>query len=480
MSNRLIFGSWARRPVVKVSALVIGGIALVAGIGLATALPFATWRAEPVDAFWLALGINPRPVVLTVPPVRPLSAMAQLGRSLFHDRSLSGSGRMSCATCHDPAHAYGPAGAASVSRGGADLRTAGYRAVPSLRYLYRQPAFSIGPDASGDNDGAPGIQQQAHDALSHVRAPKTARLPRQAQRNLVPQGGLFWDGRVDTLQQQASVPLFNPVEMAAGTPAAVAMKLEQAEFADDFRRLFGPDIFQDSSQAVAEAMFAIARYQIEDPSFHPFTSKYDAWLAGKVRFTPAEIRGLVAFNDPKKGNCAACHLDQPTRDDLPPLFTDFQFEALGVPRNPAIPANRDPNYYDLGVCGPLRADMRSEGQYCGMFLTPSLRNVATRRVFFHNGEFHSLRTVLDWYANRDLQPARFYPRDVSGTVVKFNDLPARYRGNVDITDAPFDRRPNDRPALSQQDIGDIIAFLETLTDGYVASRPIPSARDGQR
>ena len=91
---------------------------------------------------------------------------------------------------------------------------------------------------------------------------------------------------------------------------------------------------------MSEAMFAIARYQIEDPSFHPFTSKYDAWLQGKARFTPAEARGYLAFNDPTKGNCAACHLDKPTQDGLPPLFTDFQYEALGVPRNAAIPANQ--------------------------------------------------------------------------------------------------------------------------------------------
>jgi cytochrome c peroxidase len=437
-------------------------------VGAAAApMPIPVKRmAQPPDAFLLAQGINPHPVSLIRPPVQPLSAMAQLGRKLFHDPSLSGSGRLSCSSCHDPAHAYGPPGAASVMIGGPDMQTAGFRAVPSLRYLYRQPAFSIGPDMSGDNDAAPTLQQQASKALNHAKVLKTAESPQAAAGNLVPQGGIFWDGRADTLQQQASGPLFNPAEMAAGTQTSVARKLEQADYAEDFRRLFGSNIFQEPKQAVAEAMFAIARYQIEEPSFHPFTSKYDAWLAGNARLSPAELRGYLAFNDPTRGNCAACHLDKPTRDGLPPLFTDFQYEALGAPRNPAIPANRDPIYYDLGICGPYRSDMRNQTQYCGMFLTPGLRNIAERQVFFHNGVFHSLYEVLDWYMNRDLQPERFYSRDASGTIVKYDDMPAQYRGNVDTVDAPFNRRPGDQPALSKQDIQDIIAFLHTLDDGY--------------
>lgn len=142
-----------------------------------------------------------------------------------------------------------------------------------------------------------------------------------------------------------------------------------------------------------------------------------------------------------------------------------------MPRNAAVPANRKPDYYDLGLCGPFRTDLREETQYCGMFLTPSLRNVALRRVFFHNGIFHSLRQVLDFYVNRDLHPERFYPRDAAGDVIKYNDLPARYRTNVDAVDPPFDRRPGDPPALTPAEIQDVISFLDTLTDGYRARVP---------
>ena len=453
---------------VSLVRIFLGALILLAAAVLLTApIPFHTWKTRPLDAFRLALGANPHPVELRHPPVHPLSAMALLGQKLFYDPRLSGSGRMSCASCHSPDHAYGPPDASAVMLGGPDLKTAGFRAVPSLRYLYRQPAFSIGPDAPGDNDQVMTLQQQATVAAKHARVLKSATSPLAAANNLVPEGGLFWDGRADTLQQQADGPLFNPAEMDAGTPEQVAAKLAAGHYADDFRRLFGPAIFSSPKQAVAEAMFAIARYQIEDQSFHPFTSKFDAWLAGDAHFTRAELAGYLVFNDPQKGNCAACHLDQPTRDRLPPLLTDHQYEALGVPRNADIPANHNPQYHDLGLCGPFRTDMRDQSQYCGMFLTPSLRNVATRKVLFHNGVFHSLDKALDWYVNRDLHPERFYPRDGSGKVIKYDDIPAQYRGNVDTKDAPFDRHPGDAPALSEAEIQDVIAFLKTLSDGYI-------------
>jgi cytochrome c peroxidase len=442
-------------------------IALLSLIGSWTPSSDAKAISKHPDSFFLAQGINPHPVKLTLPEAKPLSAMALLGRKLFHDRSLSGSGQMSCASCHDPAHAYGPPGAESVMMAGHDMHTAGFRAVPSLGYLYRQPSFAIGPDtSSGDNDVPVNLQQKAQQARTHDKVLKTAAAPQAASVNLVPQGGFFWDGRVDTLQQQASGPLLNPTEMAASAPETVVNGIEHAAYATDFRALFGPNVFENSRMLMAEAMFAIARYQIEDPGFHAFTSKYDAWLEGKTRLSPTEIRGYLAFNDPMKGNCAACHLDKPTPDNLPPLFTDFQYEALGAPRNAAIPANKDPNYYDLGICGPYRTDMSSQTQYCGMFLTPSLRNTATRKVFLHNGVFHTLNEVLDWYVNRDLHPERFYAKDASGNIMKYDDIPAKYAQNVDSTDAPFNRHPGDQPALNKQEIQDVVAFLRTLNDGY--------------
>ena len=223
----------------------------------------------------------------------------------------------------------------------------------------------------------------------------------------------------------------------------------------------------------AEALFALARFQAEEPSFHPYDSKYDAVLAGKATLSEAEAHGLRLFDDPKKGNCASCHIDKATLDGVfQPAFTDFQFEALGAPRNHDIPANRDPGYYDLGLCGPLRKDYATTTAYCGLFKTPTLRNAATRKVFFHNGVFHSLEQVMHFYVERETDPAKWYPKRADGGIDRYDDLPPAYRGNVDIVDAPFDSKQGEPPALDDAEIADVIAFLKTLTDGY---RPGQSA-----
>ena len=450
---------------------------LALGLGVVVALlqqgpiPLRAWLLHPIAAFELAQGENPAPVTLLRPQVAPLSAMAQLGRLLFNDPRFSSSGALSCASCHSPAHFYGPPGDAATVRGGPDLTRQGVRAVPSLMYLESQPNFSIGPDAAGDNDAPVPLPQLAIQASSTTRTTKTAQTTAQSAANLVPQGGLFWDGRAETLQQQAIGPMLNPLEIDAGSIARIAAKLRSAPYADRFAQLFGPRILNDPALLVSEAMFAIARYQIEAEDFHPFTSKYDAWLEGRTRLTPAELRGYMLFNDPAKGDCAACHLDQPGPDGTPPLFTDHQYEALGLPRNPKLLANADPAYFDEGLCGPYRSDLSSQTQFCGMFLTPTLRNAAARRVFFHNGVYHSLKEVLDFYDFRDTEPGRIYPKAADGKVRKYDDLPARFHPNIDTADPPFDRHAGEPPALDAAQELDIIAFLETLRDGFLPMQP---------
>jgi cytochrome c peroxidase len=412
-------------------------------------------------------GVNPHPVRLNLPPAQPLSAVARLGRLLFFDASLSASGRQSCASCHSPNRAYSPSNSLAVQPGGRDLKSFGHRPPPSLAYLYRQQPFSIGPDTAPD-DVPVDLNAVAAAASGDARLQKSAGAAQPPA--MVPQGGLFWDGRADSLQRQAFLPALDPMEMANGSVAGIAGKLAHAGYRQTFIQLFGPTIFDDPERLVSEAMFAIVRYQIEDPSFHAFTSKYDAWLQGNARLTPSEARGLQLFNDPQKGNCAACHPSQVTRDGLPPLFTDTQYEALGVPRNPHLPANRNPAFFDLGLCGPLRKDLAQQTHYCGMFLTPTLRNVDRRSVFFHNGVYHTLKQVLDFYNLRSIEPDKIYPRDASGKLALYNDIPKPLQGNVDITDAPFNRKAGDPPALTGLDIQDIIAFLHTLDDGYAPAR----------
>ncbi|VWC89396.1 di-heme cytochrome c peroxidase [Burkholderia lata] len=367
--------------------------------------------------------------------------MAALGKLMFFDPALSASGRMSCATCHSPDHAYGPPNGLAAQLGGADLKRQGTRAVPSLRYvLNRTPVWS------------------------HPQAASVAE--RLTETDNAPIGGFGWDGRFDRPRDQASFPLLNPDEMANPSAEAVVGKLRRAPYAERFRRVFGARSLDDPQQAFANAMRAIERFELDDASFHPYTSKFDYALDGKVELSARELRGKRLFDDPARGNCASCHIDQPGVNGAHPLLTDFTFEALGVPRNRELRANANPDYYDLGLCGPVRKDQAADRANCGLFKTPSLRNTSLRRVFFHNGRFHTLKDALRFYVQRDTDPAKWYPADRRGRVVLYDDLPAHLRANVDTTDEPLTRKRGEKPVWSERDIDDVAAFLATLDDGY--------------
>lgn len=375
-----------------------------------------------------------------------LSPAAELGRQIFFDKNLSASRRMACATCHDPRFAYGPPNGLAVQYGGPLLKSSGYRAVPSLRYVLNYvPVWT------------------------HVR--DTNPIEQLTEADTSPAGGYTWDGRYNSLHAQAMLPFFSPVEMDNGNVTELAGKLKQATYADEFRTVFGERIFESPAQAVEKATLALEQFELQDKSFHPYSSKYDRWLDGKATLTAQELHGKRLFEDPQKGNCASCHLDQKGANGAHPIFTDFQFEALGVPRNNAIPWNADPHYNDMGLCGPFRNDGASKDPTnCGLFRTPSLRNTAMRQVFFHNGSFHSLRDALRFYVQRDTNPEKWYPKGPDGKVEKFNDLPLRYRRNVDTFDAPLNLHRGQKPVWDEQDISDVIAFLKTLVDEDVLDK----------
>ncbi len=404
-------------------------------------------------------------------PVMPLSALAELGRKMFYDKSLSGSGKMACSSCHNPEHAYAPGNDLAVQLGGMNMQSQGGRAVPSLAYHDHAPPFTVGPDLKPDEDDKQAAKAAA-DAQNTVqdiapRAAKAGMAPVAKVQEMVPQGGFDWDGRAINMTDQASGPLMAANEMANKSPQALTDRLKAAPYADDMKLLFGPGVFTSPNIALGEAYFALARYQIEDRSFHRYDSKYDYALAHMAQLSEQERRGFDLFKDPKKGNCAACHVEKPSRDgNTAPAFTDYQFEALAAPRNKSIAANRDANYFDEGLCGPWRKDYEKQLAYCGLFKTPSLRNTAMRQTYFHNGVFHSLEDVVRFYVERETKPEKWYPAAAGGKIDKYNDLPAARRGNVDVTDAPFDRKPGDAPALSEDEIKDVVAFLKTLTDGY--------------
>ena len=357
------------------------------------------------------------------------SPMAAVGKLAFNDPSLSASGRLSCASCHAADFAHAAPNALAVQLGGPDMTTQGLRASQSLRYLASNTAFQF------DKHGAPS-------------------------------GGFFWDGRANSLAEQAAGPLLGAREMANGDKTAVVAKIARATWAENFRSLYGANIFNDVDRAFNKLTEALARYQQEDADFNAYTSKYDAVLRGKATLDSQEQSGLILFNDPAKGNCAACHTSAKSGNGNHPLFTDFSYDNLGVPRNPEIAANADSGYFDLGLCG--RTDLKGRDDLCGKFRVPSLRNVALRQSFFHNGRFKSLHDALTFYVQRDTNPEKWYPQNLDGSIRKFDDLPLQLRANVNVTEAPYSRNKNDQPSLDDREIADVVAFLKTLNDGWTA------------
>ena len=361
------------------------------------------------------------------PAKRVLAEQAALGEKIFADPSLSASGRQSCASCHDPAFGHSPPNALATQLGGLDGDLQGTRKAPAIRYLATNLPFFF------DDEGTP-------------------------------TGGFFWDGRARNFAEQATEPFLNPFEMANVDKASVVAKLAAAPYAAEFRRVFGDNVFADVEGAYQRLSLAVQQYEREDVEFNAFDSKYDAFLRGAAALSDQELRGLALFNSAAKGNCAACHPSARGADGSAPLFTDFTYDNLGVPRNDEIDRNADLSYFDLGLC--RRADLPGRGDLCGAFKVPSLRNVALRQAFFHNGRFKSLKDALTFYVQRDTDPEKWYPTGSDGSLRKFDDLPPDYRANVNTTEAPYNRKPGDAPALSDAEIDDVIAFLRTLSDGY--------------
>jgi cytochrome c peroxidase len=351
---------------------------------------------------------------------------AALGRQIFFDQTLSDPPGTSCASCHDPAHAFSgnngsTNGVARGSRPGHFAR----RNTPSVLYLKFVKRF-------------------------HYHWEEDAPLPDAF-------GGFFWDGRADSLAALVEQPLTNPDEMNARDAAIVATKIAAAPYAGDLRKEYGAL----SPAALRTALDQAIEAFLTSDEMAPFSSRYDDYLAGRSTLSPIEMRGLALFRDPEKGNCGSCHrVNLSSPDPSRSMFTDYGYEALAVPRNDQIPANRNPAYADLGLCE--RNDARShtnDPRLCGSFKTPSLRNVAARAYLMHNGEFTSLRDAVAFYATRSTDPQRWY-----GASAKFDDIPARYRRYVNERVAPYDRREGENPRLDDRDIDALVAFLEALTD----------------
>ncbi len=252
------------------------------------------------------------------------------------------------------------------------------RSTPSVLYLRYTPAFHFFED---DENPAP-----------------------------EPRGGFFWDGRADTIAALVRQPLFNPDEMNAGTPRRVARRSSRAPYAAALPRSVwsAPPTPEAIMRGVGLALEAF----LKSDEMTPASSKYDAYVRGQATLTEAERRGLEVFKDRRRGACAGCHrMAETSSNPADSMFTDYGYDAVALPRNRQLTANRIRG----GVRpGAVRAEKRrtsrpTDPRFCSSFRTPSLRNVAVRQSFGHNGVYKSLREVLTLLRESGRRPGARLP-----------------------------------------------------------------------
>jgi cytochrome c peroxidase len=301
------------------------------------------------------LGLPQVPIPVDNPPTRETIA---LGRKLFYDPRLSKNNTLSCASCHNPYMAFSDGRSIALGFGGA----LGVRNAPTIL--------------------------------------NTAYSPLQ-----------FWDGRAPSLEAQSAFPLSNPVEMDQPHDVSVSKIRKDPAYKAEFAQAFGPgritlDLIQKSLASFERTLLS-------------GNSAFDQYQYGgnKQALSPAAVRGLEIFRDPKRGNCAVCH----TIEDHYALFTNGTFHNIGVG------VNGNGEITDLG-----RFDQTKVEAEKGKFKTPSLRDVALTAPYMHDGSLKTLKDVVDFYAGGG------------------NSNP-----NLDGDIKPLH--------LSAQDRADLVAFLKSLT-----------------
>ena len=198
--------------------------------------------------------------------------MTRVGRLLFFDPACQSRENWLVRPVTIPAFAFGPA--PSSKRVAALQGVVMDRAIPSLRYMQDIPPFS---EHHFDESADESVDQG-------------------------PTGGHMWDGRADTLHDQAKLPLFSPREMANASADEVVQNVRQGAYAASMREVFGEDVFDDPKRGFKAILKALEVFQQSPPEFYPYNSKYDAWLRNQTKLTAQELRGLAVFNDPAKGN----------------------------------------------------------------------------------------------------------------------------------------------------------------------------------
>ena len=371
-------------------AVVVGTATLIAGptrqATLATPpIPEAGPLARPKSLH--QVGAPADATHAAIPPDNPQTPeKIALGQRLFFDGRLSADGSVACSTCHDPARAFTDGKPASI---GIEGRVGQRNAPTILNALYNKTQF--------------------------------------------------WDGRAKTLEEQAALPIVNPVEM--GQPsmdAAVSRIAGIAEYQGAFRGVFGrppngPDL-----------MRAIASYERTQVSFD---SLFDRFIAGDENAIddPAK-RGWELFNT--RGRCNKCHALSEDKRDVT-YFTDNDFHNIGVGiiRHNVVALARqaeplvnsgDPTAIDRAA---IQTDMSALGRFLvtkkendiASFKTPDLRNVLVTGPYFHDGSQETLWDVMDHY----------------------NKGAGLQNPYLDVDIQPL--------ALTEGEIDDVVAFLASLT-----------------
>jgi cytochrome c peroxidase len=346
-----------------------------------------------------------------------LTAKEKLGKNLFLDMRLSHPAGQACAACHSPGAGFNGIGDANISvyEGAVDGRF-GNRNPPSAAYASFSPIFHY--DVS----------------------------------NGMYVGGQFWDGRAATLADQAKGPFLNPVEQNNSSKTEVVAKVIVSNYVDLFVKVYGFKDLLNADKAYNDIADAIAAYE-NTAEVNKFSSKYDWYLKDQAQYplSAQEKEGLDLFNT--KGKCAGCHPAIPGPYADKPLFTDYTYDNLGVPKNTAnpwyiMPMSFNPlgaSYIDYGL-GAIVNDVMQNGK----FKVPTLRNVVVAPPYSHNGYFKTLKEIVHFYNTRDIAAENWPPPEVSENVNK-TEL-----GNLGLTSDEEDA---------------IVAFLMTLTDGYAPPNP---------
>ena len=347
------------------------------------------------------------------------NSIVALGKALFFDEDLSSNGNQSCGSCHDPAGGFADPDVtvtAPVSAGSPPA-TFGNRNAPTAAYASLIPSFVKVPSTTVNGTD------------SNFR------------------GGQFLDGRSSTLIDQAKAPFLNPAEMNNVDEADVVSKVQKASYADNFREVFGADAFNDTLQAYDNIAEAIAAFE-SSLEMNPFTSKFDAVMAGRATFTTSEQSGFDLFKGPV-AKCANCHtVNSPAARSL---FTDFNYYNIATPINTSNPAYVANNTFRDGGLGDspvitIPADQAAEQ---GKFRTPTLRNIELTAPYMHNGVYDTLRDVIQHYDITATDSLLFVPEVENDIAKELN-----YH-----TDSGLGLQPDEYTDLEH--------FMLTLTDGFM-------------